>query len=141
MVRIFGWPPKSYRGPYPTEAEALKLTDQALKTASADFFDGVVRISGGTVQLGKVVAEELAADLGISKSAGDFHSAGPSVKATAYQDQCLIVRVTAGDYSAASPRDLAGSEGAYLFDLSTKRPFARYIFAGNASRIARLLLR
>jgi hypothetical protein len=136
MCTVFGRPRHTYRGPYPNPEDALALVTNATRTATKDFLDGRVTAKGREIILKRKTVDGILFDLGNIYAGADIDGVTTEVQANIYQERCLIVRVRTEDRN--SP-EIGTSDGIYLFDADTVRPFARFILAGRAGRIPRLL--
>ena len=136
LMTLLAGAPATYRGAYPSESEALELTEKAPTTPAKTFFEGVLLVDDAELQIGAKLAELVVRDLGQDMWDAEEVLAKGHVTASVVNQECLIVRVTSeGEYFKETKRD-----GAMLFDLKTMLPFARYSFQGTLPRIPRYVL-
>ena len=135
MNRLFGPPPYTYHGVYPTADEAERLTEKCTETPFATFLEGTVLANRISVALAPKTCESLIAECG-----GIYVRPEPTyrVRASLWKGQCLLVRLSSieaenGATDADVPDVIA------LFDASTKRAFARYVISGSPTRVPTIL--
>lgn len=139
MLSLFGLPPGTYHGPYPTKSEAIAMTEQALETPVEQFLKDEVLAGGRSITLAPRTAEFLLDDLGMTFFALDLTDSLRKVRACLIQNRCLVIRVS----TAAKPSSVGfgdEADGIVLVDAATMHAFARYLISRRAPRIPRLLL-
>lgn len=137
MTNLLGPPRRTYRGPYPSKEEAVKLTDSAAETSPEMFLKDTVLINGRPFALKPKTAEVLINDFGLIFLDVDLPDFTRKVRAQILDNSCLLIRVTVKEKTP----DALESDGIVLFDLSNLSAFARYVVAGErGQRIPRLLV-
>lgn len=127
MCSVFGWPPQTYHGFYPSQEQADKLTGNMVVIPLIEFEKGVLRLSNGQIKIGEHQTHRMLLD--VHTFPGDETSNGKiSVRAQVLEGDCLAIRVTNDNPDMST--DLI-----YLFDRATKRAFARYQHSGRPSSI------
>lgn len=138
MVRLFGYPGHTYHGPYPSKMEAVSLTETNSATPPELFLNGRVLVNGKTIAIGQDAAKMFLQDFQMTFFEIESKEFVRNVRAAIFKDRCLVVR--AGVKERMSDGSFTNeSEGIVLFDLDNNRAFARYVLAGDAQRIPRLL--
>lgn len=123
MCQAFGWPPKSYHGPYPTQEEAIKLTSSAEPIRWEDFKSGLVKTSAFEMQLGGNQWEKIASEADLNLWDGE-KMLPPRLAAVHAGEDCVLVIIS--NNKTDEPTELI-----YLFDRKTSWPFARYVIRGH----------
>jgi hypothetical protein len=128
MTRWFGPEPGTYRGPYPTEAEALAAVAGGQAVPVADVRSDAIRVGDRVVRLDAGVGTGLLraggadydAQYGLDQ-AGLLAVLGP-IRAVVWRDSCLIIRVP------TATRDDKGVQSGCVAvcDVGTGRPFAYF---------------
>jgi hypothetical protein len=124
---------------YPTKDEAIKLTQNASETPPELFLQDKVLVDGKALPLKPGTAENFLRDFGMISFDAELPGSTRNVRACLLDNRCLVIRVSMKEpLFAGDPAD--ESEGIVLFDAANSRAFARYVIAGRAPRISRLLL-
>ena len=132
MVSVFGWPPKTYHGPFPTQDEAVSLLNSAgAKISPAAFIKGDLRFGTNRLHLNPRFIKQLARDSGLVFFDLDYGAASSSAQIALFKDQCWLVRLT-----ELRPLNLglADVDCVYLIDGKTGDAFARYALKGSIGR-------
>ena len=123
---LFGYPSRSYGGPYPTKEEGLDLTAKAPATPLAGFVSGKLAVDGEVVEFDVNMVKRLVDRLGLcwleNPEEGDLHT---EVRAVLYQKRCVVVRLS----EQAGVPDSGGDwhkDILIFFDKRVKRPFAYF---------------
>ncbi|NBV21603.1 MAG: hypothetical protein EBS05_06735 [Proteobacteria bacterium] len=136
MCTLWGPPPQTYHGPYPTAAEVVRLTRNSPAVPLKTFLDGKLSIEGRSLAFGRKKVENLLDDLGNRLAKDPEEYLMTEVKAVLVQQQCLAIRVTTQKGQDPGQEE---SDGIYLFNADGLRPIARFILRGDAPRYPRLL--
>ncbi|MGV3755786.1 MAG: hypothetical protein ACO1QS_10430 [Verrucomicrobiota bacterium] len=131
MTIVFGLPPKTYHGPYPTFQEATNATANAVTISVAQFETGKFEIDGRSIQFGSQTIDSLVSDLGM------YLLEDTSIRVAIWQNECLVIHLQSTN-SATLGSNLA--QAVYLFQVNELKPLARHVNGnGFAPRIPRLL--
>jgi hypothetical protein len=131
MTRWFGPEPGTYRGPYPTEAEALAAVAGGTVVPLAEVRADRIRVGNRVVRLDTGVGQGLLRAGGAcydpalpgNDAATIAGEMGP-IRATVWGDSCLIVRIPVGP--ADGPAGSVQAVCVAVCDLVRGRPFAYY---------------
>ena len=135
MNRMFGVPPHTYHGVYPTQEEATRLTEKCAETPFVAFLGDTVIANNVTISLAPKTCESFIADCG-----GIYVRPEPTyrVRASLLEGQCLLVRLSPlEDENGAKDADVP--DVIALFDASTKRAFARYVVSGSPALVPKIM--
>jgi len=111
--------PGTYRGVYPTEAEAKQAIQRGTKISETELRSGFLAIKGHVVKLDEGVGARLLDSLHYDLL---FESARPPITATVYDNDCLILRIpVVQDWDSKTP-----SAAIALISTEKGRPFAYY---------------
>lgn len=133
MVTILGQPRGTYHGPYPSKEEAATNTKTNYSVTPIELFlQGKVVVGEREMDLGTNTVQELLRESNLYEFAFDS-SALRQVKASIFQEQCLVVRVSLEE-RLENGDILDSSDGIVLFDAKNLHPFARYYLSGREMR-------
>ncbi len=128
MTQLFGWPPKTYHGSFPTHLQATELTDAAPLVPLELFRTGIIEVDGKKLELGAQQTERMGFETHFH-----FQFWSPrddlkplEVRVASSEDDCVIVRLT--NLNEPEPMDQI-----YLLERRTAWPFARYQIKGRNS--------
>lgn len=131
MTILFGQPPKTYHGPYPTYEEATNATASAAIIPLTQFETGEFTVDGHTLHIDPKNINLLVWDL------GNNLLEVPNVRAVIWQNECLVIHLQTINQSQTNPKT---ADGVYLFEINGLKPFARYVDGNSHSpRIPQLL--
>ena len=126
MTRIFGPQPQTYTGPYPTEAEALAVANNAPPVPTAEVVADAINLGGRIVRLDTGVGAGLcrASRACFDPATGTFFPEVGPVRAAVWKNACIIIRIPTG--FLPDPQTPVQPACVAVCDLRTGRPFAYY---------------
>lgn len=118
MCTLFGWPPQTYHGRFPSQNEAAQLTENGQRIQLEDFEKGKIGMRERTLLLQPEVAERMLFGAEVWQGL-DQPGESVLIRAALDGDGCLIVRVS-------NRRRQQPLDHIYLFDSKRMKAFARY---------------
>jgi hypothetical protein len=124
MCRIFGWPPSTYHGNFPSQEEAETLTNSAPITPFEVFIKGFAIFGDQSLQLNERQTRQM---LRGCNSSANVDTDSTSVRCASVGEDCVLIRII--NHDPIFETDLI-----YLIDRAKVWPFAVYVLRGNAHR-------
>lgn len=128
-VTAFGYPSRSYDGPYPSREQAAQLTAKAPDLPLEEFQKGNIRIGDRLIQLDPTFIPDWGMMFGMFElSEGMEAETGSEIhaKAMLFEDRCLVLRLTQQEAGSREDQDFI-----VLLDTGNRRPFAYYRISGS----------
>jgi hypothetical protein len=128
-VAVFGYPSRSYDGPYPSKEQALREISNAADLPLDEFRQGIIEIENRVIQLDSAMIHDWAMMAGIFELMDGMEPEpdhGVQVKAVFYQERCLILRLI-----QKQPQSVERQDFIILLDARNKRPFAYHCIEGS----------
>lgn len=122
MLTVFGNPPRTYDGPYPSKEDAEKWTSDSTVIQSKDFLSGVINLGQERVVIHASQAREMLRTLGLHDYLFDESEGGLLVRAHESSPECLLIRITC----RREPGVWGSSDCIFLLDQKHMWPFAVY---------------
>jgi len=126
MTQLFGWPPKTYHGSFPTKEQAIELTTAAPLVPLDSFRTGIIEVDGKKLELGTEQIERMGLETHFYFWDQRDDLKPLEVRVASSEDDCVIVRLT--NLNEPEPMDQI-----YFLERRTAWPFARYQIKGRNS--------
>ncbi len=131
MCWLFGQPPRTYGGLYPSKEEADHWTHEVPPVPLKTFISGMVPVGQQQVDIHPAQAHEMLRTLALNVSfQGDADEKLPVIRAHAASPDCLLIRISC---SSRKYFDREPVDAVFLLDRARLWPFAAYDLAPNSS--------
>ena len=127
-VTAFGYPSRSYDGPYPSKERALREISNAPDLPLDEFQKGVIRIENRVFQIDPSMLFDWTMISGIIElmDMEPEPDHGIQVKSVLFEERCLILRLIQKQEHSGEVQDFI-----ILLDARNKRPFAYHCIEGS----------